>query len=397
MESTMKLLVQNGCVHTMTGETPKVCDILIEDGKIKSVGEKLSIDDFKNITVWDATGCNVYPGFIESHCHVGISEECVGTNGDDCNELTNPITPYLRALDAVNPRDPAFMNAVRTGITTLMVGPGSSNPIGGQFLIMKAAGSNVIDDLVVKEPAAMKLAFGENPKTQFGNNDKTPCTRMAIAAMIRKELTAGKEYWQQKKEAARKNEYFKIDFNKECWIPVFEKKIPLKCHAHRADDIMTAIRIAKEFDVLMTIDHCSEGHVITDHIKKSGFPAIVGPSYASRSKVELIHIDFSTVSKLQKAGVLVSIMTDHPVTLIQSLPLCAGLAVKRGLEKEEALKAITINAAKILGIDDLVGTVEVGKDADIAIYQGDPLEINSTCIGTIIRGEICFDIRDSSE
>lgn len=390
----MYRLIHNGTVHTMTGQEPRIMDILIKDKKIVAVEESIDEKEYDGVKIWDATGYDVYPGFVEAHCHVGISEECVGADGDDCNECTNPVTPYIRALDAINPMDTAFENAVKVGITTLMVGPGSSNPIGGQFLIMKAAGSQVIDDLVVKEPAAMKLALGENPKNQYGDKDKTPITRMGIAALIREELTKGKQYWEEKKQAEKKQESFKIDFKKECWIPVFEKKIPLKCHAHRADDIMTAIRIAKEFDLLLTIDHCSEGHLITEHILKSGYPAIVGPTYASRSKVELANLDFTTIVSLQKAGVLCSVMTDHPVTLIQSLPLCAGQAVRHGLPMEEGLKLITINAAKILGIEKQVGTIEVGKDADIAIYQGNPMEVLSHCVGTFIQGKLCYDARN---
>lgn len=393
----MRLLIKNGTIMTMAGNDLPVGDLLIEDGIIQQIEEHIEPEYADELTIWDVNGCNVLPGFIESHCHIGITEERKGKTGDDGNEITTPITPYLRALDAISPMDAAFSKAVKVGITTVMVGPGSSNPIGGQFLLMKTAGARVIDELVVREPSAMKLAFGENPKMLYGDKDIMPSTRMAIAAMIREELMKGKEYWQAKKEATKKKDKFQIDFRKECWIPVFEKQIPLKCHAHRTDDIMTAIRIAKEFDLNMTIDHCTEGHLIAKEIKAAGFPAIVGPDLASRSKIEVENMDFKTAGILQKEGILISITTDHPVSLIQSLPLCAGLAAKSGLGMEEGLKAITINPAIICGIDQQVGSLEVGKEADITIYDGNPLEIFSQCMGTIIHGKICFDARKEKD
>lgn len=387
----MRLLIKNGVIKTMAGMDLSSGDLLIEDGKIKRIDKYIEVENSEDTKVWDVKGCNVLPGFIESHCHAGITEERKGVSGDDGNENTDPITPYLRALDAISPMDAAFTKALQAGITTVMVGPGSSNPIGGQFLLMKTAGSRVIDDLVVKQPAAMKLAFGENPKSMYGDKDKMPSTRMGIAALIREELSKGQEYWQEKKEAEKNKEPFKKDFKKECWIPVFEKEIPLKCHVHRTDDIMTAIRIAKEFDVNLTLDHCSEGHLIAKEIKAAGYPAIVGPELASRSKIEVENMNFKTAGILNKAGVLCSITTDHPVTLLQSLPLCVGLAVKHGLDMEEGLKAITINAAQICGISHLVGSLEVGKDADITIYRGNPLELFSQCMGTIIRGDVYYN------
>lgn len=387
----MKLLLKNGHIMTMAGKDLDCGDLLIEDGKISKIEKEIKMEPSIGLQIWDVQGYNVLPGFIESHCHIGITEERKGKTGDDGNEITTPITPYLRALDAISPLDAAFQKALKVGITTVMVGPGSSNPIGGQFLLMHTAGARVIDELVVRAPSAMKLAFGENPKMLYGDKDMMPSTRMAIAAMIREELTKAQEYWREKKEAEKKQEEFKKDFRKECWIPVFEKKIPLKCHAHRTDDIMTAIRIAKEFDLEMTIDHCTEGHLIAEEIKASGFPAIVGPDLVSRSKIEVENMDFKTAGVLHHAGVLVSITTDHPVSLIQSLPMCAGLAAKSGLGMEEALKAITINAAKICRISEMTGSLEVGKDADITIYKGNPLEIFSQCMGTIIKGNICYD------
>ena len=386
----MSLLLQHGKIITMTGSVFEQGDLLIENGKIKKIAPHIEDSTIKDLKTWNVDGCTVIPGIIEAHCHIGITEERKGKEGDDANESTNPITPYLRALDAINPLDAAFTKAVEAGITSVMVGPGSTNVIGGQFLFMKTAGSRKIDDLVVKHPAAMKLSFGENPKTLYGNKDKMPSTRMAIAAMIREELSKGYEYWQKKKTAAQKSEDFIKDFRMECWIPVFEHQIPLKCHVHRTDDIFTAIRIAKEFDLEITLDHCSEGHLIAKEIKESGFPEIIGPDLASRSKIEVENMAFKTAGILSKEGVLISITTDHPVSLIQSLPLCAGLASKNGLGVEEGLKAITINAAKICRVDDRVGSLKVGKDADIAIYDGNPMDLFSHCLGTIIDGNIVY-------
>lgn len=389
----MRMLLKNGRLHTMTEQGVFEGDVLIEHGKIKQIAKKIEVED-PEMKVWDVSGYEVYPGFIEAHCHIGISEERKGTIGDDCNEMTTPITPYLRALDAISPMDAAFTKAVRAGITTVMVGQGSSNPIGGQWLIMKTAGARAIDDLVVKEPAAMKLAFGENPKVNYGDKDEMPGTRMAIAAMIREELYKAKQYCEDKKDAAKKKD-FRADFRKECWIPVFEKKIPLKCHVHRTDDILTAIRIGKEFGLKVTLDHCTEGHLIVDEVKRSGYPAIVGPTMTARNKLEVENMDFKTAGILHQAGVLVAITTDHPVTLIETLPLCAGMAAKSGLGVEEGIRAITVNPATILGISDRVGTLEEGKDADLAIYEGNPLEIFSNCMATIIGGEVCYDWRES--
>lgn len=309
--------------------------------------------------------------------------------GDDCNEAVEPVTPWLRAVDAVNTMDAAFDDAVRAGITSAMIGPGSSNVVGGQFAFIKTKGRR-IDDLIVKAPAAMKVAFGENPKVNYSGQGKSPSTRMAIAGLLREELSRAVEYAGRKKEAQEKGEYFQQDFRLECWLPVLERRIPIKAHVHRADDIFTAIRIAKEFNLRMTLDHCSEGHLIAEELAAEGYPAIVGPDLASRSKIEVQNMAFKTVGVLNRAGVMTAVTTDHPVSLIASLPLCAGLAVKAGLPMDEGFRAITIYAAKICGVDERVGSLEVGKDADIAIFNGNPMEIFTETLYTIIDGEIVY-------
>ena len=365
----------------------------IENGKIVGIGDMEELETLPSkdasIDVIDAGGRLVMPGIIEAHCHMGITEEKKGMEGDDCNENVQPITPYLRALDAIHSMDAAFDDAVRAGITSAMIGPGSSNVVGGQFAFVKTKGRR-IDDLIVLAPAAMKVAFGENPKVNFSGQGKMPVTRMAVAGMLREELFRAKQYVEKRKKAKKAGEAFEKDFHYECWVPVFEGKIPLKAHVHRVDDIFTAIRIAKEFGLDMTLDHCSEGHLIAEELAKEGYPAIVGPDLSSRSKIEVQNAAFKTAGILNTAGVKVAITTDHPVSLIQSLPLCAGLCVKSGMPMDAALRAVTIHAAQICRVSDRVGSLEVGKDADIAIFDGNPLEVLTEVYCTLINGEIAY-------
>ncbi len=374
------LLISNGLLHTMESDTPIQADILIDKGKIIKI--KKQIVPSEKTEIFDARNLNVYPGFIDAHSHIGIAEDKISTQNDTSNENTNPITPTLRGLDSINPMDSAFHNAIAAGITGVMVGPGSSNAVGGQFAFIKTHG-RCVDDMVVLSPAAIKIAFGENPMNCYGLNGNIPSSRMGIASLIRGELFRAKQYFSQEQSG---NE----DFTLECYKELFQKKIPLKAHAHRADDIFTAIRIAKEFDLDLTIDHCTEGHLIAGEIAKSGFPAIVGPSLASRNKDEVSLSDFKTAGILHDAGVKVAITTDHPVSRIQYLPLCAGIAAKEGLGEAAALRAITIDAARICRVDDRLGSLKVGKDADIVIFEGNPLEINSCVKATIINGEIVW-------
>lgn len=409
------LLIRRGTVYTMEGPVYEKGYVLCKENKIVEVGEDFSKSKYasreEDMEVIDATDCMVMPGILEAHCHVGITEEQKGLEGDDCNEGTNPITPQLRAIDAINPMDAAFKNAMEAGITGLMVGPGSSNVVGGQFAFVKTHG-RCIDDMLVKTPTAMKVAFGENPKKTYGGQGNIPSTRMAIAAMLREELSKAKEYAISRGEledtAAKENvgdacvgesktDALQVDFCLEPWIPVLKGEIPLKAHVHRTDDILTAIRIGKEFELNVTLDHCSEGHLIIEEIKKSGYAAIVGPAMTSRNKIEVRNVDFKTPGELQKAGITVAITTDHPVTLIQYLPICAGMAVKKGMDYMEALKAITINPAKICGVADRVGSLKEGKDSDIAIFDGNPLEVATQNLYTIIDGQVVWDKNSSDK
>jgi len=380
------MLIINGIIFTMEGKPIENGFVRTKGKFIEEIGTMAVLENTKNEKILDVNGAWVMPGLIESHAHIGITEEKWGAIGDDSNEATNPSTATLRAIDGINPMDPAFHDAIQAGITSVMAGPGSANVIGGQFVFMKTQG-RCIDHMIVKFPAAMKIAFGENPKTTYGDQNLYPSTRMGTAAMLRNTLHQAVQYKKDKENGNIATE----DFEMEPWLPVLDKEIPMKAHAHRADDILTAIRIAKEFEVDITIDHGTEGHLIADDIKNSGFPVIAGTDLTSRSKLEVQNMDFKTCGVLQNAGVLCAITTDHPVALIQYLPLCAGLAVKHGLPMKEGLKAITINAAKICRVDDRVGSLKKGKDADIAIFSGNPMEIFTKTLYTIINGEIVYD------
>lgn len=376
------LLIQNGLLYTMETDGPTSADLLIHEGKITQIAQ--AITPTERMEIINARGMRVFPGFIDAHSHIGIAEEKKTGQGDATNEGTNPLTPCLRAIDAINPMDSAFHNALAVGVTGVMTGPGSSNPIGGQFAFIKTHGRR-IDDMIVLAPAAIKLAFGENPMTNYGPNGNIPSTRMGIASLIREELFLARQYFDGNPDSASQK-----TFGMECYRALFEGKIPLKAHVHRADDIFTAIRIAKEFGLGLTLDHCTEGHLIADEIAASGYPTIVGPSLASRTKDEVSLSDFKTPGILQKAGAPVALTTDHPVSRIQYLPLCAALAVKEGMDEWGALRSITIDAARICRVDHRLGSLKEGKDADIVIYEGSPLEITSSVRATIVSGKIVW-------
>lgn len=363
-------------------------DIAIEKGKIKGIGENIKGEN--GDLVIDASGKIVTPGLVEAHCHLGLLGDSVGKENDDLNERSGAICPELRAIDAIDPMDKVFEEAYQGGVTSVATGPGSGNILGGQFAAIKTYGKR-IDNMIIKEPIAMKCAFGENPKRFYGERGEKPTTRMAIASLLRDTLYKAREYM-MKKEAARNNIDKLPPFNLsyEALIPVLKREIPLKAHAHKASDIFTAIRIAKEFNVKMTLDHSTDARAVIDELAKEKFDMIVGPSLGHRTKVELVNKSFKTAGELNRAGIKISITTDSPVIPLQHLPICAALAVKEGMDKFEAYKAITINPAEILGIDDKVGSIEVGKDADIVIWSGEPLDIMSSVEYTIINGEIVY-------
>ena len=317
----------------------------------------------------------------------------VGAVGNDVNEATNPLTPQMRAIDAINPMDEAFDEALKNGVTCAVTGPGSANVIGGTFCAIKLFGKRV-DKMVVKSPVAMKAAFGENPKRVYGSSKQTPSTRMATAALLRGLLFKARRYeedWAEYEKDPENKKRPDFDMQLEAMRPVIRGEIPLKCHAHRADDIFTALRIAKEFCLKITLDHCTDGALIADELAEEGVPVLIGPSFGSKTKIELAHKSFSTPKAMADAGLLTAIITDAPVIPLQYLPLCAGLAVKEGLAEEKAWKMVTINPARIAGIADRVGSLAPGKDADIAIFRGNPLtDVDFHTVATLVNGEIVY-------
>jgi imidazolonepropionase-like amidohydrolase len=336
----------------------------------------------------------VTPGFIDAHCHVGMWEESNEWAGSDGNEMTNPSTPHLRAIDAINPDDIAFKDACKAGITAVFTGPGSANVIGGQSVVIKTAGSSVVDELVVKDPAGLKMALGENPKRVYGvGKNQYPSTRMGNAAVMREAFYKAKNYLEKKKRGKKDPDKApEFDLQNEVLASVLEGKLTARCHAHRFDDIITIIRIQKEFGFKLRIEHCTDGHKIAPYLAKNKIDAIIGPSMSARVKEELKDITFSTAGILEKAGVKVAIMTDAPVIPIDYLPLMVGLARKNGLSEEGALKSVTLHAAEICDCADRIGSLEPGKDADIAVFDGDPFEMKSVCRLTLIDGKIVHNI-----
>ncbi|HEY4544333.1 MAG TPA: amidohydrolase [Tissierellaceae bacterium] len=381
--------IKNGNLYTMANGILEGYDILINNGKIEKIGKNLSSEGAKII---DATDRFVTPGFIDAHSHIGLSENGIGAEGNDHNEAVDPITPHVRAIDGLNPMDLTLKEAYQAGVTTAVPCPGSANVIGGLCSAIKLYGDRV-DNMIIKENVAMKVAFGENPKRFYGSKNKAPATRMGVAGILRDTLFKAEEYL-AKKEAANGDitKMPSFDMKLESLIPVLKKEMPIKVHAHRTDDIFTALRIAKEFDLDMTLDHCTEGHLIADELKKEERFAIVGPSFGHRGKVEIKEKSFKTAKVLNDAGIFIALTTDSPVIPLFALPMCAGLAMRAGLDEETAFKAITINPAKIIGIDDRVGSLEEGKDADIVISKGHPLtDLTSVVEYTIIDGNIVFE------
>lgn len=362
------MIIKNGLIHDAVNKDAYVADIEVLDGKITKIGQNLEGED-----VVDATGKNIYPGMVEAHCHLGVDGYGIGFERDDCNEMNDPVTPQLRAIDGINPFDPVFKKARLAGVTSVCTGQGSANVLGGQFVAMKTVGRR-IDDMIIKFPVAMKCAFGENVKRCY--RDKGISMRMTTAAKLRETLAKANEYL-AKKEAANGDitKMPAFDQKMEALIPVMKKEIPLKAHAHAADDIFTAIRIAKEFDVKLTLEHVTEGHLIAEDLVKENYPMAVGPTLTHATKFELKDKTWQTPVVLSNLGGQVSIITDSPVIPQEYLPLCAGLAMKAGMDPFKALQAITINPAKHIGIADRVGSLEVGKDADILVVDGDLFDV----------------------
>lgn len=379
-----KTLIKNAKIYTMSGDVFENGSVLFDD-KILYVGEE---SNFEADEVIDVNGKIVMPGLIDAHCHVGMFEDSLGFEGDDGNEDSDPITPHLRAIDGINPFDRGFCEAREAGVTTVVTGPGSANPVGGQFAAVKTAGI-CIDDMIVKAPAAMKFALGENPKCVYNEKDEAPVTRMGTMALIRELLIKSQNYMQQLDEwedDSDNNDKPEFDMKLEAMIPVLKKEIPVKIHAHRADDICSALRLKKEFDIDVTIEHCSDGDAVSSVLEREKVPVMLGPTLSDRSKPELKNLTFATYKNLSDRGIDVAIITDHPEITIGNLPLCAVMAVKHGMDEKKALEAVTITAAKNCRIEDRVGSLETGKDADIAVFTDLPTRFDSECEMVFIDG-----------
>ncbi len=363
-------------ILTAAAEDFEVGTLIVEDGKIKSVSAAEGDRD-----ALPYSGKVISPGLFDAHCHIGIYEEGIRDEGDDVNEMTDPVTPDVRAIDGIYHEDPAFAESYEGGLTTFCVAPGSGNVVGGQVCLIKNR-RDLPDKMLYKEYVGMKVAFGENPKRVYGNQKKKPMTRMGIAALLRETLTKAENY--RNKQDKEKN------LGMEALVKVLEGKVPLKAHAHRADDILTALRIAREFGVRITIEHCTEGDRILDALKEAGVPCIIGPSLSTRSKYELRYRNYSTAKVLSDAGILTAIMTDHPVIPAKELRVCAIAAIREGLDPKEALKMITINPAKIFGVDQEIGSLEPGKSADFVVWSGDPFDARTYVEELYVDGVLVY-------
>ena len=380
------MYVYNAKIFTMEDEIIDNGYIKIQDGKIVEIS-KGTPDEIADTDI-NAMGKNVYPGFIDAHTHLGIIEDSLGFEGDDCNEETDPVTPHLRAIDGINPFDKCFEEAVDAGITCVLTSPGSANTICGSIFAIKTNGRR-IDDMIIKN-VAMKFALGENPKTVYNDKSETPVTRMATVALIREALFKAKKYKDDLDRSITDEEYDAPEYDMKCeaLLPLLNKQVSAHFHCHRADDIFTAIRICKEFDIECILVHATEGHKIADIITKEKIKAIVGPVICDRSKPEMKNLDTKNAGVLASEGVEIALCTDHPVIPVQYLFMSGAISIKNGLERQKALEAITISSAKICNIDDRVGSISIGKDADLCIFDGEPFDIMSSPLVVIINGEV---------
>ena len=375
------ILLKNAKILTMAERDLEKGDILMGDGMIQRIGENIAAPAGAEII--DASGLTAMPGIVDAHCHIGMWEDSIDEEGADGNECTDPVTPELRAIDAINPVDRCFQEAREGGVTTVVTGPGSANVIGGQFAALKTYGA-CVDEMVIKAPVALKMALAENPKGVYGGEQKkAPMTRMASAALIREALVEAQEYAKEMES----DDPPKRDLKNEILCQALRGELLVKIHAHRADDIFTAIRLAKEFNLRLSLEHCTDGYLIAPYVKESGAKVIIGPLLCDRCKPELKNLSWNAPRVLYENGVEFAMMSDHPVQPTQLLQVTAAMAVKYGLPGREALKAITINAAKAVCLEDRIGSLEEGKDADIVLYSGDPLDVRSNIAHVFIDGK----------
>ena len=385
------MVIVGGKIYTMVGAPIENGYIRVEGGKITEVGEMERYIPRKGEEVLETAGAGIYPGFVDAHSHLGLWEDSLGMEGDDVNEDTDPATPQLRAIDAVNPTERSFIEALDAGVTTVAVGPGSANAIAGRICVMKTWGC-CVDDMLLREAAAMKFALGENPKVVYHAKGQTPVTRMATAALIREQLAKARRYMEDVEAAREDDELDEPDFDFKCeaLIPVLKREIRAHFHCHRADDICTALRLSEEFELDTVLIHCTDGYKLAQRIAKSGYPAVVGPMLCARSKPELAGQALENAARLAAAGVKTAVCTDHPEVPQQYLALSAALAVRGGMPYEEALRAITLYPAQICGVDDCVGSIEPGKDADLVFFHGDPLSVYARPRLVMVNGETDF-------
>ncbi|CAL9541426.1 Imidazolonepropionase [Nocardiopsis dassonvillei] len=381
----MDIAITSGYVVPVDGDPVDGGTVLISDGRITAVGPDSEVAVPEGATVVDASGKWVLPGFVEAHGHIGIDEEGIGWAGDDTNEMTDPNGARMRALDAINPADRGFVDALSGGVTTSVVKPGSGNPIGGQTVAVKSWGRSM-EDRLVKHPASVKSALGENPKRVYGNKDKLPSTRQGVAAVIRDAFTKAQDYKAKKEHAGTEGKPFDRDNTLEVLVRVLDGELPWCQHTHRADDIHTAIRLSDEFGYRLIVNHCTEGHLLADELAARNIPVITGPLMTSRSKVEVNNKTLANPGILDRAGVKVALTTDHPVVPIEFLVLQAALCVKEGMDPESAIRALTVNPAEIMGLDDRVGSLRPGLDGDVVVWSGDPLDLRSRAERVFIEG-----------
>jgi imidazolonepropionase-like amidohydrolase len=388
---TGSVAITGGRVVPIDGEPIENGTVLITDGTIAAVGTDIEIPS--GTTVVDASGRWVLPGFVDAHAHVGVHEEGEGNAGNDTNEMTDPNGARMRALDGINPADLGFRDALSGGVTSVVVKPGSGNVIGGQTVAVKTWG-RVVDEMIIKSPCSVKSALGENPKRVYGEKKQLPSTRQGVAAVIRDAMTKAQDYRARRDAAAVKGDPFDRDNTSEVLVRVLERELPWSQHTHRADDIATAIRLADEFGYRLIVNHATEGFLIADILAERGIPCVVGPMLGSRSKVELRERTLANPGRLAKAGVLVAITTDHPVVPIHFLVHQATFAVKEGMVRDDAMRAITTNPAQIMGLDDRVGALRPGLDGDVVIWSGDPLDVMSRALQVFVGGVSAYEYTD---
>lgn len=375
-------------VLTGSGERIEDAAILLDGAKIAFVGKRAVAPDGAELI--DLKGKIVTPGLIDAHVHIGTANEGFPEDMDDSNDMVEPITPQLRVIDALYPGDIAFGDALAGGVTCVQTLPGSGNVIGGQGIIIKTR-RDVTERMVVRAPSAMKAALGENPVRVYRAKGKFPNTRMGSAWLMRDAFVRAQNYKAKAEASVAKGEPVERNLAMEALLPVLDRSLRFSVHCHRSHDIQTAVRVAEEFGLDYTIEHCTEGHLIARWLADRKIYAAVGPTLSSKSKIELRNKTWDTPRVLWESGVHFCIITDHPVIPLEHLSVCASLAVRAGLPAEEALKAVTIYAAEHLGIDDRVGSIEAGKDADLAVWDGDPLDSRSKVVKTFVDGEIVFE------